>query len=98
MSVILTSSTFQFAELETFIGDVDRARSIYEYATTQPQLDMPDLIWKSYIEFEVGQNEREKARKLYERLLEKTEHFKVSCLCSFLQELRSCIPRFIQYN
>lgn len=69
--------TFQFAELETFIGDVDRARSIYEYATTQSQLDMPDLIWKSYIEFEVGQNERERARELYERLLEKTEHFKV---------------------
>lgn len=35
------------------------------------------MIWKSYIEFEVGQNEREKARELYERLLEKTEHFKV---------------------
>lgn len=39
---------------------------------------MPDVLWKAYIDFERGQDEPEKARQLYERLLEKTLHVKVS--------------------
>jgi len=38
---------------------------------------MPELLWKAYIDFEVGLNETEKARELYERLLERTLHVKV---------------------
>ncbi|XKL64727.1 hypothetical protein PGB90_004813 [Kerria lacca] len=67
----------QFAELETFIGDVERGREIYKCGINCPQLDMPELLWKSYIDFEISQNERENARELYEKLLEKTLHFKV---------------------
>ncbi|PSN43330.1 Protein crooked neck, partial [Blattella germanica] len=66
-----------FAELETLLGDVDRARAIYELAVNQPRLDMPELLWKAYIDFEVGLGETEKARELYERLLERTLHVKV---------------------
>lgn len=67
----------KFAELETLLGDADRARAIYEIAVEQARLDMPELLWKSYIDFEVSQGETERARQLYERLLEKTVHVKV---------------------
>lgn len=36
----------KFAELETLLGDVDRARGIYELAIKQPRLDMPEILWK----------------------------------------------------
>jgi crooked neck len=37
---------------------------------------MPELLWKSYIDFEIGDNEGDKARALFERLVEKTGHVK----------------------
>lgn len=33
----------KFAELETILGDVDRARAIFELAIGQPRLDMPEV-------------------------------------------------------
>ncbi|KAK3078352.1 NineTeen Complex (NTC) component [Coniosporium uncinatum] len=71
----------KFAELERGLEDMDRARAIYELAAQQPVLEMPELLWKSYIDFE-EQEAREaadfdRARQLYERLLEKTNHVKV---------------------
>lgn len=38
---------------------------------------MPDVLWKAYIDFERAQDEPEKARQLFERLLERTLHVKV---------------------
>ncbi|XP_063625484.1 protein crooked neck [Cydia splendana] len=67
----------KFGELETLLGDIDRARAIYEIAVGQQRLDMPELLWKSFIDFEVAQGETERARQLYERLLERTVHVKV---------------------
>ncbi|KAG5879664.1 hypothetical protein JTB14_021467 [Gonioctena quinquepunctata] len=67
----------KFAELETLLGDIDRARAIYELAINQPRLDMPELLWKTYIDFEISQEEPENARQIYERLLERTSHVKV---------------------
>lgn len=52
-------------------------RAIFELAVTQSDLDTPELVWKAYIDFEIGENEIENARKLYERLLEKSSHIKV---------------------
>lgn len=67
----------KFAELECILGDVDRARAIYEIAINQPQLDMPEVVWKSYIDFEMQESNFEAARDLYERLLQRTSHVKV---------------------
>ncbi|EHK16431.1 uncharacterized protein TRIVIDRAFT_56958 [Trichoderma virens Gv29-8] len=67
----------KFAELERGLDDLDRARAIFELAVSQPQLDMPELLWKAYIDFEEEEGEYEKTRDLYERLLEKTDHVKV---------------------
>ena len=67
----------KFAELETLLGDVDRARSIYELAIQQPKLDMPEIVWKAYIDFEIEQEQHENVRRLHERLLERTQNVKV---------------------
>ncbi|KAM6433003.1 crooked neck-like protein 1 [Rhynochetos jubatus] len=71
------TSWIKFAELETILGDIDRARAIYELAIGQPRLDMPEVLWKSYIDFEIEQEEFEKTRNLYRRLLQRTQHVKV---------------------
>lgn len=67
----------KFAELERGLLDLSRARAIYELAVEQTTLDMPELLWKSYIDFEEEEGEYERTRKLYERLLQKTDHVKV---------------------
>jgi crooked neck len=38
---------------------------------------MPELLWKAYIDFEVDEGERERARALYERLIDASGHVKV---------------------
>lgn len=40
------TSWIKFAELETILGDIDRARAIYELAISQPRLDMPEVRGK----------------------------------------------------
>ena len=46
-------------------------------ACAQPALDMPELLWKAFIDFEIAAGEVERTRVLYERLLERTKHVKV---------------------
>jgi crooked neck len=67
----------KFAELERGLDDLERARAIFELAVDEPQLDMPELVWKAYIDFEEEEGEYERTRQLYERLLQKTDHVKV---------------------
>ncbi len=71
------STWIKYSELETILGDTDRGRAIFELAINQPMMDMPELLWKAYIDFEVEQEEFENVRNLYERLLERTSHIKV---------------------
>lgn len=66
-----------FAELERSLDDLERARAIFELGIDQPTLDMPELVWKAYIDFEEYEEEYDRARDLYERLLSKTDHVKV---------------------
>ncbi|OWK03571.1 hypothetical protein Celaphus_00007586 [Cervus elaphus hippelaphus] len=73
------TSWIKFAELETILGDIERARAIYELAISQPRLDMPEVLWKSYIDFEIEQEETERTRNLYRRLLQRTQHVKRTC-------------------
>ncbi|KAK1996842.1 TPR-like protein [Colletotrichum falcatum] len=67
----------KFAELERGLDDLERTRAIFELAVSQPVLDMPELLWKAYIDFEEEEGEYERTRELYERLLHKTDHVKV---------------------
>ena len=67
----------KFAELERGLGDIERTRGIYEIAVGQPELDLPEVLWKSFLDFETEEEEWGRARKLYIRLLERTSHVKV---------------------
>lgn len=66
-----------FAQLEVNVGETTRARAIYELAISQPELDMPEMLWKAYIDFEISEREADKVRDLYARLLDRTNHVKV---------------------
>ena len=72
-----TAAWIKFAELERGLEDLERARAIFELAVAQPVLDMPELLWKAYIDFEEEEGEYDRTRALYERLLAKTDHVKV---------------------
>eukprot|EP00163_Fabomonas_tropica_P026248 TRINITY_DN4741_c1_g1_i18.p1 TRINITY_DN4741_c1_g1~~TRINITY_DN4741_c1_g1_i18.p1 ORF type:complete len:543 (+),score=126.16 TRINITY_DN4741_c1_g1_i18:187-1815(+) len=67
----------EFAELEVSVREIERARAIFELAVGQPVLDMPEKLWKGYIDFEIAQGENDRVRALYTRLLELTQHVKV---------------------
>ncbi|KAK7815788.1 hypothetical protein U0070_025248 [Myodes glareolus] len=86
------TSWIKFAELETILGDIDRARAIYELAISQPRLDMPEVLWKSYIDFEIEQEETERTRNLYRQLLQRTQHVKDLL---FSGDLRLLSPLFM---
>lgn len=40
-------------------------------------MEMPELVWKAYIEFEIANGENLRVRNLYEQLLQMSEHVKV---------------------
>ena len=63
--------------LEVDLGEWERARSIWELALQQPELDDAEAVWKCYIEIECSGGEWQRARALYERLVQLTEHVKV---------------------
>eukprot|EP01103_Thecamoeba_quadrilineata_P012753 TRINITY_DN336_c0_g2_i1.p1 TRINITY_DN336_c0_g2~~TRINITY_DN336_c0_g2_i1.p1 ORF type:complete len:676 (-),score=115.55 TRINITY_DN336_c0_g2_i1:129-2156(-) len=67
----------RFAELERSLKEIERARAIYELAVEQLVLDMPEIVWKAYIDFEIEQEEYDNTRALYRRLLQRTKHVKV---------------------
>lgn len=67
----------KWAELERGLDDLDRTRSIFELGISQPVLDMPEVLWKAYIDLEEEEGEYDRTRALYERLLEKADHPKV---------------------
>ncbi|ROW16246.1 hypothetical protein VPNG_01833 [Cytospora leucostoma] len=66
-----------WAQLERALGDLERGRAVFELGIEQPVLDMPEMVWKKYIDFEEEEGEFERARGLYERLLERADHPKV---------------------
>lgn len=72
-----SAAWIKYAELETQLADYNRARGIFELGVSQTPLSMPELLWKAYIDFEVEEGERARARALYERLAASSGHWKV---------------------
>lgn len=64
-------------DLELKAEEYDRGRALCEMAIGIDTLEMPEIVWKKYIDLESQLNETGNVRLLYERLLEKTQHFKV---------------------
>eukprot|EP01017_Pseudomicrothorax_dubius_P026482 TRINITY_DN2958_c0_g1_i12.p2 TRINITY_DN2958_c0_g1~~TRINITY_DN2958_c0_g1_i12.p2 ORF type:complete len:266 (+),score=98.56 TRINITY_DN2958_c0_g1_i12:1196-1993(+) len=67
----------KFAELEKNLDELERCRYIFELAVAQEEMNMPENIWRAYIDCEISLGEHDRARALYKRLLEKTKHLKV---------------------
>ncbi len=61
--------------IECFCFSTNRA--IYELAVAQSDLDMPETLWRAYMDFEAAEGELAAVRGLYERLLFKSNHVKV---------------------
>ena len=68
----------KYAQLETKLEETERTRAIYDLAIEHESVDMPELVWRSYLDFEITQTkDYSKVRTLFEKLLKKTQHFKV---------------------
>ena len=44
-------------------GEIARARGVFELAVTQPSLDMPELLWKHYIDLEISEGKQSRGVK-----------------------------------
>jgi len=82
-----------YAMMEQKLGELERSRAIYDLAVKQPELDMPEIIWKAYIDFEISLKQYDKARSLYERLLERSKHPKVWSSYAFFEAAIEQIDR-----
>ncbi|KDN43411.1 pre-mRNA-splicing factor CLF1 [Tilletiaria anomala UBC 951] len=68
----------RFAELEKNLFDDDRARGIFRLAIEQQGgMDMPEVVWKAYIDYEFEMREWNNVNRLYESLVERSGHVKV---------------------
>ncbi|KRX02037.1 hypothetical protein PPERSA_07682 [Pseudocohnilembus persalinus] len=67
----------RWAELERSLDEKERYRGIFEIAINNNQIDMPETLWKAYIDNEIEEQEYNNVRELYERLLDRTQHVKV---------------------
>jgi len=67
----------KYAELEGSLQENERSRAIFEMAVNQEALDMPEMLWKAYIDFEMKIKEYPRVRTLYDRLLKRTKHVRV---------------------
>ena len=54
---------------------------------------MPELLWKAYIDFEVEEGERARARALYERLAAASGHWKVWVAYAMFEAQPIQLPR-----
>lgn len=74
---LLLQTWISLAELEAVLGETERALAVFDLAVTQPVLDMPELLWKKYIDYTIELGDIERTRDLYEQLLQRTQHPKV---------------------
>jgi crooked neck len=66
-----------WAELEKSLGELPRYREILELALQNPNLALPESVWKCYIDNEIELEEYENVRSLYQRLLNLSSDLKV---------------------
>lgn len=66
-----------YVDLEDSVGEIERARALCALAVNQERLDMPELVWKRFIDLEVSQEQLDNARKVWQQLLGKSHHVRV---------------------
>ncbi|KAH9974313.1 hypothetical protein BGW80DRAFT_1436873 [Lactifluus volemus] len=88
-----SAAWIKYAELESQLADYNRARGVFELGVSQSPLSMPELLWKAYIDFEVEEGERARARALYERLAMTSGHWKVWVAYAMFEAQPIQLPR-----
>jgi len=73
----LPKAWISYIDLEDKVGEFDRAKHLCELAISQESLDMPELIWKRYIDLNVANGDLEAARTIYENLISKSHHIRI---------------------
>jgi len=71
-----------YAELKHHVGKNGQTRAIYDLAISQPALDILEMLWKRYIDFEIGECKNDHAQKLYEQLLVWTGREGLDIVCT----------------
>jgi crooked neck len=71
-----SAAWISFAEFEAELQEFERARFIFNLAT-QRDVDYPENIWRTFIDFEIKKENFIEARKLFRKLLEQSSHLKV---------------------
>lgn len=66
-----------FAKFEVALEEFERANAIYEIAIESEALDMPELVWKAYIDLEIERRRFDQVEVLYRRLLQRSQHVRV---------------------
>ena len=67
----------KYAKLEYDCGETERCQALYELAVNQPLLNIPEMLWKYYIDVEILGSGNDRARKLYQPLLDRTGYVNV---------------------
>lgn len=101
----LPKAWISMVDFEVITEETERARALCEIAISMDIVDMPELIWKRYIDLESELGQLGRARDLYDRLLEKTKHFKAFKAystfeyekCGNIKLARDVLERGIQY-
>jgi len=73
----LPKAWISYVDLEEKVGEFERARHLCALAISQEQLDMPELVWKRFIDLNIANEHYEEARTLYARLLQKSRHIRI---------------------
>lgn len=67
----------KFGEFEKDLEEYERFEKVFELAIDNNQMNMPETVWRAYLDNEIELNNHDKARDIYERLLERSKHIKI---------------------
>lgn len=61
-----------WAELEKSLPEIERYKAIFELAIDHPTMNMPEKVWKAYIDNEIELQDYTNVRRLFEELLNRS--------------------------
>jgi crooked neck len=67
----------KFGEFEKDLEEYERFEKVFELAIDNNQMNMPETVWRAYLDNQMELKNYDKARDLYERLLERSKHIKI---------------------
>jgi len=82
-----------YAQMEMKLDEYERCKRIYEIGINkQEHIDMPEFLWRGYIDLEIQYKHLDHARVLFDRLLTFTKHVKVWITFAQFESTIACLP------